>query len=127
MDPAVIGFDRINPATRAWLARVLISIAAALAAGALAYLVARGVAGALLLAQQQRLLGEVTGALRGGIEGLPSGDLRAARLALQQLDAQYEQASLLCGIAAAALAAVAAYLWLERRAGAPSVRALGGE
>lgn len=85
-------------------------------AGALAYLVARGVAGALLLAQQRRLLGEVAGALRGGIEGLPSGDLRAARLALQQLDAQYERVGLLCAILVAALAAAAIYLWLERRA-----------
>lgn len=110
----------MNPATRAWLARVLISMAAALGAGALAYLVARGAAGALLLAQQQRLLGEVASALRGGIEGLPSGDLRAARLALQQLDAQYERASLLCAIVAAALAAAAIYLWLEHRAGAPA-------
>ena len=55
-------------------------------------------------------------ALRAGLEGPPPGDLRAARLALQQIAARDMQISLAIGFVAAALAAVLCYLWLERRA-----------
>ena len=100
---------------RGWLARVALSLAAALLAGALAYLVARAIGGVALLAQQQELLREAAGALRGGVEGLAGSNLREVRLRVQQIDARYEQISLLVGFVSAALAAVASYLWLERR------------
>lgn len=101
---------------RAWLTRIALSLAAAAAAGALAYLVARAVTSVLLFVRQQQFLREVAGALRDGITGLPGGNLHAVRLLVQQLDAQNEQLSLLIGFAVAALAAVASYVWLEWRA-----------
>jgi cytochrome c-type biogenesis protein CcmH/NrfG len=103
-----------NSTTRAWLTRVALSLAIALAAGALAYLIARAITSVALLVRQQQLLREVTGALRGGIEGLAGGDLRAVRLLLQQIDARNEQLSLVIGFVVAAVAAVVSYLWLER-------------
>lgn len=107
---------RLEPAARAWLGRVAASLAAALGTGALAYLVARAIGGTLLLVRQRQLLAQVGGALRAGLEGPPPGDLRAARLALQQIAARDMQISLAIGFVAAALAAVLCYLWLERRA-----------
>jgi hypothetical protein len=101
---------------RPWLGRIALSLGLALVAGALAYLVARAITGAVLLYQQQQFLGEVASAFSGGIENLPGGDLRAARKLVQQLDAQNDLLSLLIGFAVAATAAVAGYLWLERRA-----------
>src|SRR5262245_50593332 len=98
-----------------WLARVALSLAAALLVGALVYLVARAIGGVALLAQQQELLREAAGALRGGVEGLAGSNLREVRLRVQQIDARYEQLSLVAGFISAALAAVASYLWLERR------------
>ncbi len=100
---------------RPWFGRIALSLGLALVAGALAYLVARAITGAVLLYQQQ-FLGEITSAFSGGIENLPSGDLRAARKLVQQLDAQNELLSLLIGFGVAAIAIVASYLWLERRA-----------
>jgi hypothetical protein len=102
---------------RAWLRRVGVSLAAALAAGALVFLTARGALAVALFVQQQQLFAEVAGTLQGGIEGLASGDLRAARRQLQALDAAYLRVSLLAGFAAAAAAAVLVYLREERRAG----------
>lgn len=100
----------------AWLRRVGLALAAALGAGALAFLVARGVGAVVLFVQHQQLLREVAGVVGGGIEGLAGADLRAVRLQLQLLDAEYERLSLLLGTAAAAAAAVATYVRLERRA-----------
>jgi hypothetical protein len=100
----------------AWLTRVALSLAAAAVAGGLAYLVARSVTSVMLFVRQQQFLREVAGALRGGVLGLASGDLRAMRLLVQRLDAQNEQLSLLIGFAAAAAVAVASYLRLEWRA-----------
>jgi len=80
----------------------------------LVFLTARGVGAVLLFMQQQTLLGEVAGTLGGGIEGLANGDLRAARRALEQLDAQYWRLSLVAGTVGAALAATFTYLRLER-------------
>ena len=100
---------------RGWLARVALSLAAALLVGALVYLVARAIGGVALLAQQQELLREAAGALRGGVEGLAGSNLREVRLRVQQIDARYEQLSLLAGFVSAALAAVVSYLWMERR------------
>ena len=105
-----------NHEQRAWLLRVAISLAIALAAGIMAYLVARAIASVGLFVRHQQLLVEVGSALRGGVEGLAAGDLRAVRLAVQQIDAQNEQLSLLIGFVAAAVAVVTSYLWLERRA-----------
>ena len=105
-----------SPPTRAWLMRIALSLLAALVAGSLAYLVARGVTGVALFERQQRFLNEVASALRTGVMGLAGSDLRAMRLMVQQLDAQNEQLSLLIGFGVAAAAAVASYLWLERRA-----------
>jgi hypothetical protein len=101
---------------RSWLARVALSLAAALLVGALVYLVARAIGGVALLAQQQELLREAAGALRGGVEGLAGSNLREVRRQVQQIDARYEQLSLLAGFVSAALAAAASYLWLERSA-----------
>jgi hypothetical protein len=106
---------RLTADLRGWLARVALSLAAALLAGALAYLVARAIGGVALLAQQQELLSEAAGALRGGVEGLAGSNLREMRLRVQEIDARYERLSLLAGFAFAALAAAASYLWLERR------------
>jgi hypothetical protein len=100
---------------RGWLVRVVLSLGAALLAGALVYLVARAIGGVALLAQQQELLREAASALRGGVEGLAGSNLREVRLRVQQTDARYEQLSLLAGFASAALAAAVSYLWLERR------------
>lgn len=82
--------------------------------GGLVYLVARAIGGVALLAQQQELLREAAGALRGGVEGLAGSNLREVRLQVQQIDARYERLSLLAGFITAALATVASYLWLER-------------
>jgi hypothetical protein len=105
-----------NQEQRAWLLRVAISLAIALAAGIIAYLVTRAITSVILFVRHQQLLTELGSALRGGVEGLAAGDLRAVRLAVQQLDAQNEQLSLAIGFVAAAVAAVTSYLWLERRA-----------
>lgn len=107
---------QISQERRAWLAHIATSLAGALGVGVLAYLVARAITSVQLFIQHQQLLREASGALRGGIDGLAGTDLRAVRQALQQLDAQNEQISLLAGFLAAAIAAVAIYLWLERRA-----------
>ena len=92
------------------------SLAAALGAGVLAYLLGRAITGALLLVRQRQLLGQIAGTLRAGLDGPPSGDLRAARQLLQQLETRNIQISLAAGFVVAALAAVLCYLWLERRA-----------
>jgi hypothetical protein len=92
-----------------------LSLSAALLVGALVYLVARAIGGVALLAQQQELLREAAGALRGGVEGLAGSNLREVRLLVQQIDARYERLSLLAGFVSAALAAAASYLWLEQR------------
>jgi hypothetical protein len=70
----------------------------------------------LLFLRQQELLREVVGALQGGVAGLGASNLREVRQRLQELDARNEQISLLIGLAAAAVGAVASYVWLERRA-----------
>jgi len=106
----------LNHSTRAWLARVALSLGMALLAGALAYLVTRAIAGAALFVRHQQLLREAASALGGGVEGLASGDLRAVRLMLQQSDEWNQLLSLAIGFAVAAVAVVSSYLWLERRA-----------
>ena len=108
----------IDTDLRGWLGRVAFSLALALLAGALAFLLARAVTSVLLFAQQQQFLREAAGALRGGIDGLASGNLRDVRLRVQQLDARNQQLSLLIGFAVAAVVVVASYIWLERRAAA---------
>jgi hypothetical protein len=107
---------RVAAATRAWLTRIALSLVFAATAGALAYLVARAATSVMLFARQQQFLGEVAGALRGGVMGLAGGDLRSMRLLVQQLDAQNERLSLLIGFVVAAVVCVASYLWLEWRA-----------
>lgn len=107
--------SQLDREARAWARRVAISLAAALGAGALAYLMVRAITGALLLIRQRQLLGQVAGALRGGLDGPPSSDLRAARLLLGQIAERNLQISLAAGFGVAAVAAVAMYLWLERR------------
>jgi hypothetical protein len=99
-----------------WLLRIALSLALALLAGALAFLVARAAGNVLLFLRQQELLREVVGALQGGVAGLGASNLREVRQRLQELDARNEQISLLIGLAAAAVGAVASYVWLERRA-----------
>jgi hypothetical protein len=101
--------------TRSWLARIALSLAVALLAGALAFLVARALLNVGLFAQQQEFLREASGAFQGGIMGLAEGNLRELRLRVQQIDAQNERLSLLIGFGTAALAAAASYIFLERR------------
>jgi hypothetical protein len=114
---AEISSSGTDPDLRGWLARIAASLLVALLAGALAFLVARAVTGVALFAQQQELLREASSALRGGILGLAESNLHEVRLRVQQIDARNEQLSLLAGFVAAGLAAVASYLWLERRTG----------
>jgi hypothetical protein len=109
--------SRTDADVRGWLARIALSLAVALLAGALAFLAARAVTEVTLFTQQQQFLSEAASALRGGISGLANSNLREARLQVQRLDAQNEQLSLLIGFAIAALSAVATYLWMERRHG----------
>jgi hypothetical protein len=98
-----------------WAGRVLVSLAMALAVGAMAFLIARAIGSVALFWQQQQFLAEVAGALRGGIEGLGQTNLRAVRLEVQRLDAQYLRVSLATGFGAAGITAVAGYVWLELR------------
>ena len=100
---------------RGWLSRIAISLAAALLVGVLAFLVARALTDVALFAREQQFLSAAANTLRGGILGLADSNLHEQRLRVQQLDAQNEQVSLLIGFAVAALAAVASYLWMERR------------
>lgn len=97
-----------------WLRHTGLALLAALAGGVLLFLAARGISAAVLFVQQQELLGQVAGTLGGGIEGLANGDLRAARRALEQLDAQYWRLSVLVGATGAVVAAAVTYLRLER-------------
>ncbi len=105
--------------TRAWLGRLVLSLALALAAGALVYLVVRGGLGIWLFFQQQAMLREALGALQGGLDAPPDADLRALRLAVEAQAERNEQISLLAGFAAAGIGAIASYVWLERWPGAP--------
>ncbi len=90
--------------------RILIALSAALIVGTLAYIVGRGVAGALILREQQQLIGGF-GALSGGVDGLAQiGDLRAARRALAASADYYERLAALIACIAAGIAASAAYL-----------------
>lgn len=100
--------------TSPWLRHLALALLAALMAGLLVFVAARGVGAALLFWQQQELFGQVAGTLGGGIEGLAGTDLRAARRELQRLDADYWRTSVLAGALAAALAGVGVYLRLER-------------
>ena len=109
--------SRTDADIRGWLARIALSLAVALLAGALAFLVARAVTDVTLFAQQQQFLSEAASMLRGGVPGLANSNLREARLQVQRLDEQNEQLSLLIGFAIAALSAVVSYLWMERRHG----------
>lgn len=99
----------------AWLRRVALSLALAIVAGALTLLVARGISGALLFVEQQELVRSAAAALRGGIEGLPATDLRAARLRAEQSAEAHRRAGLALAFAVAALATGGGYLWLEAR------------
>lgn len=100
---------------RTWLRQLGLSLALALAAGVVAYLVARGVLGIGLFVQQQRLLGEVVGVVQSGLEAPPSGDLRAVRVQIQSLAERNEQISVAVGFVAAAIGAVGGYFWQEQR------------
>ncbi|HMP43075.1 MAG TPA: hypothetical protein PKA05_22060 [Roseiflexaceae bacterium] len=99
--------------TRHWIQRIVLSLAAALAIGILAYLVARGMLGAWLLYDQQEQLRSMAGALRSGIDELPAADLRAMRLQIAILEAQHLRISMSIGFLAAAIAAVLSYIWQE--------------
>jgi hypothetical protein len=99
--------------SRIWLRRLARAAATGIAIGLLAYVISRGVAGAALLGQQQALLGGMTGVI-GNLDGPPAVDLHATRKAIQILDIQYTQISTLIGLAVGTIAAVIAYLRLER-------------
>ncbi|MCS7288085.1 MAG: hypothetical protein NZ699_03020 [Roseiflexus sp.] len=103
-------------AQRAWMRRVALSLVFAAAVGLLVFIVARGISGALLFVEHQELLRSAAAAVRTGIEGLPTADLRTARLRAERSMDLHTQIGLLCAFAAAALTAVGSYLWLEQRA-----------
>lgn len=100
--------------TRVWLGRLALALVGGLAVGLLAYLAARGIAGALLLGQQQTLLSDMSGVL-GNLDGPPSVNLRAARKAIQALEAQYAQISALVGLVVGTIGSIVIYVRLERR------------
>ncbi len=101
---------------RAWLRRVVLSLLLAAAAGLLTLLVARGISGAWLFIEHQELVRAAAATLRNGIEGLPSADLRAARLRAEQSEAMHMRIGMAVAFAVAALTAAGSYLWLEQRA-----------
>jgi hypothetical protein len=106
-----------SPDTRAWLARVGLSLLIALAAGGLAYLVARAIGSVYLFYQQQQFYREVAELLRGGgVEALAGSNLRQLRRQVAQLNAQYNLVCAQIGFGCAAVAAAVSYLRLERRA-----------
>lgn len=100
----------------AWLRRVALSLAFALAAGLLVFIAVRGISGALLFIEHQELLRSAAAALRNGIEGLPAADLRAARLRAEQSAEMHMRIGLMLAFITAALTAAGSYLWLEQRA-----------
>ncbi len=97
--------------TRAWIGRIGLALAIGVGLGLLAYLAARGIAGAVLLSQQREILGDITGF---SLDTPPAADFRATRKALQALDAAYQQSCILTGLLVGSLAAIAMYLRLER-------------
>lgn len=100
--------------TRIWLRRVALSLLIGLAIGLIAWLAARGILGVLLFAREQQLLADLAGALSGGIEGLAGSNLRAIRLRVQALAAEYDRISLLVGLAAGGISWLLAYIRAER-------------
>lgn len=101
---------------RRWLRRVALSLALALGAGIVTFLIARGISGALLFIEQQELLSATGAAMSGGIEGLPAADLRAARLRAEQSAESHLRFGLLLAFGVTALAAAGSYLWFESHA-----------
>jgi predicted PurR-regulated permease PerM len=111
--------ERRSLLVRFWAARLLTSLLVALLIGGFVYIVGRGIGSAALLYEQQQLFGDLTNALRGGIEGLAEsnlGNLREMRQTIQQRDAEYQQRSIIVGLVSAAVAAVFCYLKLEQQA-----------
>lgn len=106
---------------RQWLTRIALSGVCGVSVGGLAFLIARAVTNVLLFVRHRQFLGEVAGALSGGVEGLAGGNLRAVRLLVQRIDAEYELLSLMIGFGVAAVVAVGSYVWLEWRDGARRV------
>lgn len=106
---------------RAWLRRVALSLILAIAVGLLTLIIARGISGAWLFIEHQELVRAAAATLRNGIEGLPSADLRAARLRAEQSAAVHMRIGMAVAFVVAALTAAGSYLWLEQRA-ARSVR-----
>ncbi|WP_041333187.1 hypothetical protein [Roseiflexus sp. RS-1] len=100
----------------AWLRRVALSLAFAIAAGLLVFIVARGISGALLFIEHQELVRSAAAALRNGIEGLPTADLRAARLRAEQSAETHMRIGLALAFIVAAITAAGSYLWQEQRA-----------
>lgn len=102
--------------TRDWFKRIALSLGGALGVGVLAYLIARAVTSVLLFIQEQQFLSAVSTAVGGDIMALATTNLHEIRLEVQQLDAQNQLLSVRIGFAAALVAAVVLYLWLEKRA-----------
>jgi hypothetical protein len=93
-----------------WLRRILLALVIGIVLGGVAYLTARGVAGAVLLSQQGEILGSIGGF---SLDAPPASDLRALRKELRALEAAYQQLSIVVGIAIGLLAAIIAYLRME--------------
>jgi hypothetical protein len=100
----------------AWLRRVALSLAFAIAAGLLVFIVARGISGVLLFIEHQELVRSAAAALRNGIEGLPTADLRTARLRAEQSAEAHTRIGLMLAFIVAAITAAGSYLWQEQRA-----------
>jgi len=100
----------------AWLRRVASSLAFAIVAGLLVFIAARGISGALLFIEHQELVRSAAAALRNGIEGLPTADLRTARLRAEQSAEAHTRIGLMLAFIVAAITAAGSYLWQEQRA-----------
>jgi hypothetical protein len=93
-----------------WLRRILLALLIGIVLGGVAYLTARGVAGAVLLSQQGEILGSIGGF---SLDAPPASDLRALRRELRAIEATYQQISILVGIVIGLLSAIVAYLRME--------------
>jgi hypothetical protein len=98
-----------------WLGRLLLSLLLGVAAGLLAYLLARALTTAYLFYQQQQFFQASAEVLRGGVEALAESDLRDLRQRVEALAAYYHLLSMRVGFGVAVVAAVFSYLALSWR------------
>jgi hypothetical protein len=100
---------------RNWVGRLLLSLLLGVAAGLLAYLLARALTTAYLFYQQQQFFQASAEVLRGGVEALAESDLRDLRQRVEALAARYHLLSMRVGFVVAVVAAALSYLVLSWR------------